>query len=87
MAAAPNTWTIILRCRACREKFTLKRLTRDRVLVLPLVAPCPHCSARPRIAAGPDHYDESRLHRIIDLREEAQGRAANSVGFKVTHPA
>jgi hypothetical protein len=48
----------------------LQRLSRDTVLVVPLVTPCPHCAARPHVAIAADHQDESQLHRIVDLKEE-----------------
>jgi hypothetical protein len=75
MIASTPTWSILLRCCACRGKFTLHRLTRDRVLLVPLVTSCPHCAARPHVAA----YDteESKLHRIIDLRQDKQDKQVN----------
>jgi len=66
-----RTWTVVLRCYMCSGKFTLRHLTLDRVLTLPLVAPCPHCAARPCIATGYYSDKHSSVHRIFDLREEA----------------
>jgi len=68
--ASTKTWTVILRCYACYGKFTLRYLTLERVLTLTLVAPCPHCAARPVISRGHDSDEQSRVHRIFDLREE-----------------
>jgi len=69
--ASTKIWTVILRCYACRGKFTLRHLTLERVLTLTLVTPCPHCGARPSIASGYYSDERSSVHRIFDLREEA----------------
>lgn len=65
-----RTWTVVLRCYMCSGKFTLRHLSLERVLTLPLVTPCPHCAARPSIATGYYSEEHSSVHRIFDLREE-----------------
>jgi hypothetical protein len=70
--ASPVKWTVVLRCYACDGKFTSRHLGIDRISVVALVSPCPHCSAQPVIARGPDSEEESKLHRIFNIREETE---------------
>jgi hypothetical protein len=60
-----RTWMLVLRCYACGDKFTVYRLSWDRLLLLPQILPCPHCSARPQIAQL-----RSSLHQVVDLQED-----------------
>ncbi|HEX9443927.1 MAG TPA: hypothetical protein VGA73_07395 [Candidatus Binatia bacterium] len=62
-------WALVLRCHLCGGKFTQRRLTLERVHLVPQVTPCPHCGARPYITA-PGSREHSRVHHIFDLREE-----------------
>ncbi|HTM10478.1 MAG TPA: hypothetical protein VL754_18985 [Verrucomicrobiae bacterium] len=60
-----STWTMVLRCYECSGKFTLSHMPREQLTTLPLVAVCPHCGARPAIGL---RDEQSRLHRVFDLR-------------------
>jgi hypothetical protein len=65
-----STWTIILRRHSCGKRFALQKIPLERISLIPQVSPCPHCAAKSVIAAGPEDEAKSKLHRIIDLREE-----------------
>jgi hypothetical protein len=67
-----STWTVILRCFACGGNFTLRHLSLDRVLTLPLITPCPHCAARPAITVRRESNQHRSVHKIFDLREESE---------------
>ena len=67
--AVSKIFNMVLRCYHCGKQFHLRHLSFDKILSLPLVAPCPHCGSRPYIAPGPRYRDRSKLHRVSDLRE------------------
>jgi DNA-directed RNA polymerase subunit RPC12/RpoP len=66
-------WTIVLRCYNCSGKFTLVGVTFHKLTILPLVAPCPHCDARPVILP---RESDSRMHIVFDLRRDRLASAA-----------
>ncbi|HEY1266150.1 MAG TPA: hypothetical protein VGH16_02760 [Candidatus Binatia bacterium] len=73
MAYEYQPWTIVLRCYRCQGKFTVTDVSFSKVAALPLVTPCPHCRARPFVSA---REDESRVHRVFDLRRRGHADAA-----------
>ncbi len=67
--ASRTKWTVTLRCYICREKFTLRHLGLERVFIVPMMTPCPHCFTN---LQDPERSQLplNRLHHIDDLREE-----------------
>jgi len=65
-----QTWTLVLRCYACGGKFTQRHLSFDKVSALPLILPCPYCTARPARRAGPNQSFE--IHHLVDLESETE---------------
>ncbi|HEY3305741.1 MAG TPA: hypothetical protein VGL70_19620 [Candidatus Binatia bacterium] len=61
-------WKAVLQCHACTRIFTLTGLLTDQINDLQSTRICPHCAARPIVVPGPP--SNSKLHRLIDLREE-----------------
>lgn len=43
----PRTWTAVLSCCHCDERFILNQLSVDKVAAAISDFPCPHCGARP----------------------------------------
>ncbi|HEY2986915.1 MAG TPA: hypothetical protein VGL11_04265 [Candidatus Binatia bacterium] len=83
--ATATAWTIVLRCYNCNGKFTVRHLALDRVSAVALVTPCPHCSARPSIVAGPQSKEKSKLHGIFDLKEEVEAAYRKIAGGDTWH--
>jgi hypothetical protein len=73
MAYDNQAWTIVLRCYRCSGKFTVADVSFSKLTALPLVTPCPHCRARPVISSK---QDESKVHRVFDLRRRRHADAA-----------
>ena len=65
-----KTWTVVLRCRSCRQRFAVRGIPIDRLALAPQVTHCTFCGAQPRLS--PDGSDAMVLHLIIDIREEAE---------------
>src|SRR5947207_6609076 len=74
MATGRNTkkWTLVLRCYACEGKFTQRHLTFDKVSALPLILPCPYCSARPYAGQRTIPGERFPIHAIVDLQDETE---------------
>ena len=72
-----NTWTVVLRCYDCRERFAVEDVAFDAVNGLSLVVPCPSCGARPFIARR-GGAEPSRLHKFVDLADAGE-RSAGGV--------
>ncbi len=66
-ALRQKTWTVVLRCYACRGRFAVAKVTLDRLAQAPQAAPCTHCGALPDPTAW------TKIHRILDMREETSG--------------
>jgi hypothetical protein len=82
--ATSTVWTLVLRCYNCNGKFTARHLALDRVSVVPLITPCPHCSARPHVASGSSEKIRS-VHYVFDLREEAEPAYRKNAGGDTWH--
>ena len=69
-----KTWMLVLRCYACGGKFTQRHLSFDKVSALPLILPCPYCTARPRRRAeqGTGASEPFEIHHVIDLEDETE---------------
>jgi hypothetical protein len=74
MATGRNrkTWTLVLRCYACAGKFTQRHLTFDKVSALPLILPCPYCTARPYVGQRTRPGERFQIHGIVDLEDETE---------------
>jgi hypothetical protein len=59
-----KSWTVVLRCYACRGRFAVGKVTLDRLALAPQATPCTHCGAQP------DVTDWVKIHHILDLRED-----------------
>jgi len=66
-----KTWTVVLRCFRCNRRFAVKEIHLDRIALVPQVTPCIHCGAEPIEAPEGWQGVHNKLHRILDLREEA----------------
>jgi len=67
-----KTWTLVLRCYACDGKFTQRHLTFDKVSALPLILPCPYCSARPYVGQRTSSNERFEIHHVVDLEDETE---------------
>ena len=59
-----KTWIVVLRCYACQRRFSVAKVTLDRLARVPQATPCIHC------AAEPDATTWMKVHHIMDLRED-----------------
>ena len=59
-----KSWTVVLRCCACQRRFSVGKITIDRLALAPQVTPCAHCGAQP------DPTTSMKVHHIMDLRED-----------------
>jgi hypothetical protein len=66
--AGEGKWTVVLRCQECGTRFTISRLSTERIPLLPQVVPCPHCSAQ-SVSQSPSQGPK-KLHRILDVRRD-----------------
>jgi|SRR5581483_5150042 len=79
-----KAWTLVLCCYACESRFTLRRLTFDKVSSVPLTVPCPYCSARPVV--GPRNAGERlQVHTIVDLSDETHCYYRKSINRQTWH--
>ena len=62
-------WTVVLRCHECGGRFTISRLSMERIPILPKIVPCPHCSAQSVVTQSPSQGPK-KLHRILVRRDE-----------------
>jgi hypothetical protein len=70
-ALRQKTWTVVLRCRACRRRFAVKNVPIDRLALAPQVMHCFYCGAQPHLSGG---GGSGALHNIIDMREESAAK-------------
>jgi rRNA maturation endonuclease Nob1 len=59
-----KSWTVVLRCYACQRRFSVGKITLDRLALAPQATPCAHCGAQP------DATTWMKVHHIMDLRED-----------------
>jgi hypothetical protein len=59
-----KSWTVVLRCYACQRRFSVGKITVDRLALVPQATPCAHCGAQP------DATTWMQVHHIMDLRED-----------------
>jgi DNA-directed RNA polymerase subunit RPC12/RpoP len=64
--AGEGKWTVELRCHECGGRFTISRLSPERIPILPQVVPCPYCSAQSMVASERG----KKVHRILDVRRD-----------------
>jgi hypothetical protein len=74
MALRQKEWTLVLRCYQCSRRFEVKQIPLDRIALMAQVTPCTHCSAQPIIAPQEQLETRRRLHRILDLRQDPEGK-------------
>jgi hypothetical protein len=67
--AGEGKWTVELRCHECGGRFTISRLSTERIPILPQVVPCPFCSAQSAAGSARPH-DRQNVHRILDIRRD-----------------
>jgi hypothetical protein len=67
--AGEGRWTVVLRCHECGVRFTISRLSIERIPLLPQIVPCPQCSAQSVVSKSPSK-DPKKLHRILDVRRD-----------------
>jgi DNA-directed RNA polymerase subunit RPC12/RpoP len=66
--AGEGKWIVELRCLQCGGRFTISRLSPERIPILPQVVACPYCSAQPVFDAARPHL--KKVHRILDVRRD-----------------
>jgi len=67
--AGEGKWTVVLCCHQCGGRFTISRLSVERIPILPQVVPCPHCSAQ-SVISPERSLEGKKVHRIIDVRRD-----------------
>jgi len=59
-----KSWTVVLRCYACQRRFSVGKITLDRLALAPQITPCAHCGAQSDVTTS------MKVHHIMDLRED-----------------
>jgi hypothetical protein len=47
MAEGKKSWAVVLRCRSCNGRFTMRRVTVAQINLLQISTTCPTCGTRP----------------------------------------
>lgn len=74
----PAAWSAIFLCYQCEGRITLANLALDRITVVSMITPCPHCGAKPHIASEPSSVERSKMHQLFYIAPtEARYRKLN----------
>src|ERR1043166_4971058 len=75
-----KSWTVVLRCYACQRRFSVGKITLDRLALAPQVTPCTHCGAQP------DATTWMKGHHIMDLREDTNRTNSSDPSSSPVYP-